>query len=120
MLESLEQLNIKRMSVESPEHDNSSLELTDSDIQGMNQTLDSYRSDNDWWRFTDIASDMKNLGLTLEILPSDIQGMNQRLDSYRSDNEWWGFTDIALALQKFSSNPPTLDTPHPIPEQRNF
>ena len=96
MLESIDDLNIKRMKIESPEIPEErwfdvGRDITPEVTKDMTERLTKYRNDKDWWHFAYLASDMRTLGLPVELTPEDTKGMAEELSEYRNNKAWWNF-----------------------------
>ena len=104
MLESLDDLNIKRMKVESPEIPEErwfdvGRDITPEDTKGMAEDLTRNRNAKFWSGFAYHASSMRTLGLPVDLTPEDTKGMAEELTKDRNNEDWWSFADHASHMR---------------------
>lgn len=114
MLESLEQSNIKKMSVESPEEQkvlfDPEKDITEADREKINALFMEYRSktrtgseneqSNDRNYLTDIAYRMQELGIPFEMSEDDKTDLEINWTRYREGKVSSGFTEKTFFMEK--------------------
>ncbi len=116
------------------------LSISNQDWQGMKQTLEANRNNNNWWAFAAQAMPMKILApdkfAELNIDNQAWQGMRQRLEETQRNKKWLAFSGLARRMKILAADkveitdqgleitmlpPGSFKSPKkPRPERKNF
>lgn len=114
MLESLEQSNIKRMSIEEPEINRTEWfswheEITLEDQEMILNDIQKYRTSETWDHYSEYVSDLYNLGIKFEINQYEKTSIVNRLKALSQHNEWLIFAHIARNIKDMGIKPDISD-----------